>query len=92
MRDKHQKGVKTCTWSVRYTLPKDEAKSRGWALNGSYTCVCATIDEAIALVREQHPDAVVYNVNHKGSEATLFAPGVYTLAIAAALPTGSADK
>lgn len=63
--------VETSTWSVRYTLPKDDAKDRRWAVNKSVTVVCGTLERAGELVRNLEPDAVIYSVNHKGREATL---------------------
>jgi hypothetical protein len=66
--------VKTSTWSVRFTLPKDESKGRKWAQNGCVTCVCDTAEKAIQLLRDEHEDAVVHNVNHKGHDFTLIDP------------------
>lgn len=62
--------VRTSTWSVRFTLPKDESKGRSWGVNLTATCVCDTAERACALVKAAHADAVVYQVNHKGNDVT----------------------
>lgn len=64
--------IRSHLWSVRYTLPKDEAKGRKWAKNGNATCVADTAEGAIALLKLAHEDATIFNVNHQGGGAETY--------------------
>lgn len=82
---------KTAVWNVRFTLPKgDPAGHSSYTVNRIVVCVCDTIDDALALVRKEHPAATIYGIAHKGQETTLFDPKFAEAYVAA--PTGSVDK
>ncbi len=69
--------LKTSTWSVRFTLPKGDPKGEpNWAKNMTITCVCDAVDMAIALVRAEHPAAMIFSATHKGNDFTLFDPAI----------------
>lgn len=71
--------LKTSTWNIRLTLPAGDPKGKpGWQTNIAITCVCDTIEKAIALVRAEHPAGMIYGATHKGTEHTLFDPDVAT--------------
>lgn len=57
-------------WSVRYTLPaiKGNTGERRYTKNGSATCICDSLEQAHAMFRSTHPDAVVWQINHKGAD------------------------
>lgn len=59
-------GVNMSLWTISFTLPKDEGKGRRWTLNERHSVLAITLEDALARVRERHPDAVFYNVNHAG--------------------------
>lgn len=64
-------------WGVRYALPaiKGDTGERRYSRNGTCTCICETIDEAISLLRQKHPDALIWSVNHRGQDETYFQQG-----------------
>lgn len=66
--------IKTSTWSVRFTLPKSETAKRSWAVNLCASVVAPTAERALAVIREAHPDAEVFQVNHKGHDVTYLDP------------------
>lgn len=84
--------LKTAVWNVRFTLPKGDPKGeRGWAKNATISCVCDSIDAAIRLVREEHPDAQIFAVNHKGHEMTLFDASIAQPVLVAATSSGGTE-
>lgn len=52
-------------WRVNYFLPKTEPEHYG--KNFSPIVLAKNIEEALAIVREKHPTAVPWAVNHLGT-------------------------
>jgi hypothetical protein len=57
-------------YSVRGTLPKkvDGDPERRWVKNVDLSVVAPSVDRAIVIAREAHPDITIHDVVHRGGK------------------------
>jgi len=56
-------------WTVRYTIPVSYTSDGSKKYNQNDLCgvVADTIDDAIAKIRSEFPEATIFSVNHQGN-------------------------
>lgn len=67
----------TRMWAVRLLIPKipGDTGERKYNQNANLTCLCDTFEEAHRMVRERHPDAVIWCINHKAASEYYYEDG-----------------
>lgn len=57
-------------WDVKFTVPKPRKLHDGrevlWNDNFQLGVLAETLERALFMIRAAHPDATIYNINHRG--------------------------